>query len=234
MHKKYLIITGGSRGIGKATIERFLAVNWQIINISRTPCELPNVENVLLDLAKPESIAHAASLLTTKLQQANHTCLVHNAAYYQADSSTNLDLNHLYHTLKVNLISVVALNNIFIPLMLPQSSIIYIGSTLAEKAVPDNASYIISKHALIGLMRATCQDLAPQQIRTCCICPGLTDTQLLNESIPETTRSYLLNNKIIGKRLIQPTEIAELIYVCATQSVINGVVLHANLGQLAD
>jgi NAD(P)-dependent dehydrogenase (short-subunit alcohol dehydrogenase family) len=52
----------------------------------------------------------------------------------------------------------------------------FVGSTLSEKAVANTASYVTAKHAMVGLMRATCQDLAvaAAPVHTAAICPGFT------------------------------------------------------------
>jgi NAD(P)-dependent dehydrogenase (short-subunit alcohol dehydrogenase family) len=230
----YLVITGGSRGIGEKTIARFLQQGWKIVNLSRTACTLPEVINFSVDLSSATQIEQHADKLQQVLNNATKICLVHNAAFYKRDSADAMSLNDLQHTFAVNLFASVALNQIIIPLMKPNSSIIYIGSTLAEKAVPNAASYVISKHAIVGLMRVTCQDLKDKQIRSCCICPGLTDTKMLSETMDNNTISYLLENIVIGKRLIDPEEIAEVIHFCASNATINGITLHANLGQLAE
>jgi 3-oxoacyl-[acyl-carrier protein] reductase len=230
---KYLIMTGGSKGIGKKTIELFQQHQWKIINISRTNCELPEVINLNIDLTFPETLVKHTSSLEHTLQNAAQICLVHNAAIYNKDSVDTISQQELTQTLNANLISAALLNKMIIPLMPPASSIIYIGSVLATKAVRGSASYIISKHALIGLMRATCQDLMDRDIHTCCICPGLVDTDLLREAVDEPIIQHILATEVIGKRLIEPEEIARLIHFCADNQTINGAVINANLGQSA-
>jgi 3-oxoacyl-[acyl-carrier protein] reductase len=230
----FLVITGGSRGIGEKTIERFLQQGWKAINLSRSPCHISDVQNINLDLASPTQIQQKTEQLQHELKNAGKICLVHNAAFYKRDSVDTITLDDLNHTLTVNLSSAVLLNQIIIPNMQPGSSIIYIGSTLSEKAVPNSASYTISKHALVGLMRVTCQDLMDKQIRSCCVCPGLVDTKMLQETMDKETVNYLLENKVIAKRLIAPDEIADVIHFCAISATINGVTIHANLGQVAD
>lgn len=230
---KYLIITGGSRGIGEKTIAYFLERDWKIINISRTSSKLSDVTNIHIDLSSSHHIQNHLQKLHEITEDAL-ICLVHNAAFYKKDNIDSLSLTDLQATLETNVVSAAALNKIFIPFMLPGSSIIYIGSTLSEKAVPGSASYIISKHAIIGLMRATCQDLANVNIRSCCICPGLVNTKLLNDTLDKKTIDWLINNKIMGKRLIEPEEVAKIIYFVANNPIINGEVIHANLGQFAD
>lgn len=227
---KYLIITGGSRGIGEKTIHHFLQQSWRVINISRTLCNINEVVNFQIDLSCANEINQHSQNLRAIIEEKSIISLVHNAAFYKRDQVANLSLHDLQTTLETNVISPAALNQIWISKMLPGSSIIYIGSTLSTKGVPGNASYIVSKHALLGLMKATCQDLLSQQIHTCCICPGLVDTDLLKQSIPQPIVDQILT-QVMGQRLIEPDEIAKLIFFCADNPVVNGATIHANLGQ---
>ncbi len=232
--KKYLVITGGSKGIGEKTIAHFQAQGWIAINLSRTPCRLPGVVNITVDLASCGSIQAIAPQLLAAIKVPGQIALVHNAAFYQRDSINDIHLDVLQQTLQTNVVACVALNQILLPIMPPSSAIIYIGSTLAVKGVPGSASYIISKHAMVGLMKATCQDLIGKGIHTACVCPGLVDTDLLKQTMDVAAMNYLLEQVVIGKRLIQPQEIADVIYFCATHETINGVVIQANLGQVGD
>jgi NAD(P)-dependent dehydrogenase (short-subunit alcohol dehydrogenase family) len=107
-----------------------------------------------------------------------------------------------------------------------------VGSTLSEKAVPNSFSYVLSKHAQLGMMRATCQDLMGRDIHTALVCPGFTDTEMLRTHLgddPAVERMIAGMNSF--NRLIKPAEIAELIRWAHHNPVINGSVLHANLGQ---
>ena len=93
-------------------------------------------------------------------------------------------------------------------------------------------SYVVSKHAQLGMMRATCQDLMGSGIHTALVCPGFTDTEMLRTHIgvdPEVENAIASLNSF--DRLIEPEEIAELIRWGHHNPVINGAVLHANLGQ---
>lgn len=228
----YLIITGGSRGIGKAAIELFKKDNWEVINISRTACDIPGVRNFNIDLCEPGAIQQHRAQLISAVTNADKICLVHNASLFKIDDIKTMSDDGFRETLECNLVSVSALNTIFIPSMRPGSAIIYIGSTLSEMARPERASYIITKHALIGMMRASCQDLAGMNITTCCICPGFVDTTMLTGQADKATIDAIIKSKVSAGRLIKPEEIASLIHYCATNPVVNGSVLHANLGQL--
>ena len=84
---------------------------------------------------------------------------------------------------------------------------------------------------MIGMMRATCQDLAGRGIHTACICPGFTDTEMLRAHVPDDAMASVRAMSAFD-RLIDPDEIADCLYWSAQSPVINGSVLHANLGQI--
>jgi 3-oxoacyl-[acyl-carrier protein] reductase len=231
--KNLLILTGGSQGIGKATIEQFIESGWDAINLSRNPCTVSGVTHISVDFLSPDWKTACLSSLEAACKTAKKVSLVHNAAHYLSDSIQTIEENHLQQSMMLNAMIPAILTSHLIPVLPQGSSIIYIGSTLSEKAVKNNCSYSMSKHAIVGLMRATCQDLESMGIHTCCVCPGITDTAMLRARCQhqESTLDFL-KNLSSEKRLIEPREIADLIYFCANHSVINGSVLHAHLGQI--
>ncbi|WP_295389824.1 SDR family oxidoreductase [uncultured Thiodictyon sp.] len=226
------IVTGASSGIGRAIAARFLRDGDTVINISRHPCAEPGLENIHCDLAAPGAADGLASALAPWLAAADRVCLVHNASVMHRNRVDNLADADLRATLELNLVAPNALNRIAIPHLKPGSSILYIGSTLAEKAVPGVAGYVIAKHALVGLMRATCQDLAGRGIHTCMICPGFTDTPQFRALIGDDAGILAAITGLSAfDRLIEPEEIAEAVAFAARAPVLNGALIHANLGQ---
>ncbi len=81
------------------------------------------------------------------------------------------------------------------------------------------------------MMRATCQDLAGEKIHTACVCPGFTDTEMLREHIPEDVMPAIQEMSAY-ERLITPEEIAEALFWASQNPIINGSLIHANLGQI--
>jgi len=82
------------------------------------------------------------------------------------------------------------------------------------------------------MMRATCQDLAGRGIHTACVCPGFTDTEMLRAHVgedPEILKAIASMSTF--DRLVTPAEIATTIKFAADNQVLNGAVIHANLGQ---
>lgn len=232
MMKKYLVITGASRGIGFATAKLFVEHNFVVINLSRELCSQSEVINIQVDLAQQGFEENLQPRLLPHLENAETVVLVHNAARLEKDTVNQIQANSFRQILEINVVAPTILNRMILPTMKPGAAIIYIGSTLSEKAVAGTFSYVTTKHAVVGLMRATCQDLMGTHIHTACVCPGFTDTQML--------RTHLNNDEAILEqiknmnaqhRLIAPEEIAQTIYFAATQPVLNGAVIHANLGQ---
>jgi len=226
------IITGASVGIGKAAAARFLAAGYTVYNLSRRQCELEGVHNIPCDLADETAITAATTTLLTDVQQADKVCLVHNACQMRKDSATACASEDLAAVLQTNVVAANSLNQALLPQLPRGSSVLYIGSTLSEKAVAGTFSYVISKHAMLGMMRATCQDLMGSGIHTALICPGFTDTEMLRTHLnndPATLEAIASLNSF--NRLVQPAEIAEMICWANDNPVINGSVLHAHLGQ---
>lgn len=229
---KTLVITGASKGIGFDTARRFADADYRVINISRSSANDDRVENHSIDLALSDAESQLSELLGLALQE-GEICLVHNAGKLANDTADATETDAFEDIMRINVVGPHFINQMVIPKMHPGSSIIYLGSTLSEKAVPNTYSYVVSKHAVVGMMRATCQDLAGRQIHTTCICPGFTDTEML--------RTHIGNNAGILKeiaaastfdRLVKPQEIADTIWFAANNPVINGAVIHTNLGQV--
>lgn len=229
---KTAIITGGSAGIGAATAERFLADGYSVFNVSRRPCPVDGATSLACDLSDPAALAETASALLMQLSQSESACIVHNASQMMKDAVDDCDSDQLRQVLETNLVAANSLNQHLVPALKPGSSVIYIGSTLSEKAVANTFSYVISKHATLGMMRATCQDLMGRHIHTALVCPGFTDTEMLRSHLGNDEQVMQSIGAMNGfNRLVEPGEIADLIWFAHNNPAINGSILHANLGQ---
>ena len=230
--KKVMVITGGSKGIGLATCRRFLQQGYHVISVSRSAHPLPEVEHVAADLSVPEWLDGQGATLCKGVRGAQHITLIHNAAVTRADTTEAMTAAELQAVLQLNVVAAVQLNGLLLGVMAAGSSILYVGSTLSEKAVPNACSYIVAKHAQLGLMRSTCQDLMGRGVHTALVCPGFTDTEMLRAHVghEQQVLQDIAAMNAYG-RLVQPEEIAETLLFCAQNPVINGTVIHANLGQ---
>ena len=231
--KRIAVITGASSGIGKALAQRFSEKSDLVINISRRVCEISNVVNIRFDLSQANQFLDLEEELAKYIGKKALIRLIHNASRLDKDSHDHLSIDRFQTVLNVNLIAPIRINQILLPWMAAGSSIVYLGSTLSEKAVKGAYSYIITKHATIGMMRALCQELDGRQIHTGCVCPGFTDTEMLRAHLDYDEKLL----KRIGTnngfhRLISPDEIAKAIEFLCENETLNGSVIHANLGQI--
>ncbi len=228
------IITGGSRGIGLSSAKLFTEQGWDVISIARTPCPLNQVISLISDLTQANFLNELQPKLEPYLVGKPRVALVHNAGLTTFDSAIAHDRTELTRLLEVNIFSPLALNSLIVPLMGADSSIIYIGSMLSSESVPGSASYTIAKHAMVGAMRATCQDLwSHPHIHTCCICPRNVETDMLNEVFKDHAMLEEQKQRVSRQRLIKPEELADLIYHCSQTPIINGSVIDAHMGTLA-
>ena len=228
---KTLVITGASAGIGLETAKLFAADGYSLLTLSRRRCPLPEARHIFCDLADAHARASAVAELQAALPQASQICLVHNAGTLASGSLLDASEEHFKRAIEINTLAPHALNLGLIPKMAPGSSIIYLGSTLSEIAVPGSFAYVTTRHATLGMMRATCQDLVGTGIHTACVCPGFTDTEMLRDHLPAEALSSVAEANAFG-RLVEPNEIAECIRFVAAQPALNGAVVHANLGQI--
>ncbi len=230
---KLVFITGGSKGIGRATVETFLNNGYQVVNFSRSTLDLDGVTQIAVDMSKLDWVGACADQVAELAREAESICVIHNAAVLYKDSIRDLEAERLQQVLQLNVVAALQLNQLLLSSMKGGSSIIYVGSTLSEKAVAGSCSYVTSKHAVVGLMRATAQDLAGSGIHTACVCPGFTDTEMLREHLGhDQTILDAIAGGVTEGRLIQPQEIADTLWFASQNPVINGAVLHANLGQI--
>jgi NAD(P)-dependent dehydrogenase (short-subunit alcohol dehydrogenase family) len=228
-----LVITGASRGIGLAVAELFVKKGWQVLNLSRGKCPNNAVVTRQIDLSHSDVEQSLTKYIYEFIPEPRRICLVHNAATIFQDSALSVDIKAMRNAFQLNVFTPAILNKLISPLMSDGSSILYIGSTLSEKGIPGRATYVSSKHAIAGLMKVTCQDLKGRQIHTACICPGFTATEMLVQHLHSSPSAYasILSMQTMS-RLIEPYEIANFLYFCASNPSVNGGVLHCNLGQV--
>ncbi len=230
--KKVLIITGASRGIGLATARKFAANGFTAFNVARSHAG-DGIHHIPVDLTAADWVARNGAAIRAACIGADQIALIHNAGAIIKDSVHAFDAAEFQRVMAINVTAPTQLTALLLPEMKPGSSVIFVGSTLSEQAVANSLAYVTSKHALLGVMRATCQDLAGSGIHTACVCPGFTDTEMLRAHVGHSGEILqALAGAVTFGRLIRPEEIAETLWFCSQNPVLNGAVIHANLGQI--
>jgi NAD(P)-dependent dehydrogenase (short-subunit alcohol dehydrogenase family) len=242
-HRKTIILTGASRGIGHATVKRFSAAGWRVITCSRQPfsdkCPWPMgpEDHIQVDLADPVNVGMAISEMRRRREAGGSRldALVNNAAISpknerkeRLDSlSTPMDLWHrVFH---VNFYAPILLaRGLIKELEAAKGSIVNVSSIAGTRVHPfAGTAYATSKAALAGLTREMAHDFGPHGVRVNAIAPGEIDTAILS---PGTDK---LVEQIPMRRLGRPEEVADIIYyLCSdSSSYITGAEIHINGGQ---
>lgn len=235
LNGKTALITGASRGIGKEialTLNKFGA-NVSICDIDKTGLEKTFSElegkNLcqVVDLSNPNNISDIVNKTINTFGKID--ILVNNAGIYKPCSFTEISMDLFETIYKVNLRAVFLLMKECIPHMQQNQwgRIINIASISGKIGRKFNGAYAASKHGVLGLTRVASAEYADQGITVNAICPGVVDTQIVEETKKDSAKLYGLNendmyqatvNAIPIKRLIKPQEVADLALFLASNS----------------
>ena len=239
---RVVLITGASRGLGRATAERFLALGATVAVHVRTPERADELAQSLGEraVAAPGDLRDASSARQVVSNVVGRfgrlDVLVNNAAVAFATKIDAIPEHEWRETLDVNLTAPFHTIQAAIPTMKAQGNgrIINVSST-AGRAVSTlaGAHYTASKAGLLGLTRAAAKELGPFGITVNAVCPGLFDTELARGNATEERLETLRKNFPV-QRLGRPEELAELICYLASEHAgyINGASIDINGGSL--
>lgn len=240
---KVALITGGSRGIGKAISERFAKEGYDLIvnykeRINRAE-ELKNeIENkynvnvmlVKADLSKEESIIEMVNEITKEYEKID--VLVNNAGIVIDKEFNDRTVKDWEETLKVNLIAPFVLTKLIGKKMFEKKdgAIINISSTNGINTYyPSSVDYDASKSGLISLTYDSAVEYSPY-VRVNCVAPGWVNTEMNKELEEDFIKEE--TEKILVKRFAEPEEIANVVYFLASDeaSFINSEVIKVDGG----
>jgi NAD(P)-dependent dehydrogenase (short-subunit alcohol dehydrogenase family) len=188
MPTKTIAISGGSRGIGRATAEAFARQGWTVAVAARTAPALDAMRadwsvqfpaaalhTFVADLATPDGCQAWADALATDCPAID--ALVHNAGAFAPATLLHGD-DPLPQFLATNLLSAHYLTRACLPTLRASGAghIVTIGSVATTDWPPPMSAYALSKYALEGWHRAIATELATEGIRTTLIRPGGTFT----------------------------------------------------------
>lgn len=235
-----MILTGASRGIGHATVQRFNREGWRVITCSRHPfpsaCPWGGGEDnhVQIDLADPNKTIAGIEGLRAKLG-GRLDALVNNAGISPKAgdggrlSTLDTDLRAWGHVFHVNFFaSVILARGLKDELAAAKGAVVNVTSIAGSRVHPfAGAAYATSKAALKALTREMAHDFGPLGVRVNAIAPGEVETSILS---PGTDK---IVEKLPLRRLGQPDEVASVIYfLCSEESsYVSGTEIEVNGGQ---
>ena len=240
LKEKTALITGASRGIGKAIALKFaeqgafVGINYLSNNKEAEKTLKTIIENsgngILLkgDISKSEEIEKIIQTLIEKRKQIN--ILVNNAGIYNRNNFEYISQKNWEKTLSVNLTSCYTLCKKTIPFMPTNSKIIFISSQLALKGSAHGADYATSKAGMLGLMRSLALELSNKKINVNAVAPGTIETDLIANYSKEMKNKRI--NEIPLKRLGKTKDVANTCLFLASDlsNYITGETINVNGG----
>lgn len=240
------VITGGSRGIGKAIATGFAQAGADLFLCSRKEDEIRTaaeeihnqtgvrVEYTAANMAKRDDVRRLADLAIQRLGKVD--ILVNNAGWnipQPIDAIRDEDWDYL---LELNLTSCMALTRAVVPGMKERrwGRVIHISSIMGLASTPQRNAYSATKSALIGMAKASALDLGPFGITVNCIAPGPIATEM-PMSILSKPQQDALAARTAMNRWARPEELigAALLLASEAGSYITGTVIVVDGGALA-
>ncbi len=230
-----IVITGGSKGMGKAMAGKFAAAKNNIFISSRNEAQLAEtadelnkkydgrIEYFVADLSKKEEVLGFAKWLTEKKIQTD--ILINNAGQFVPGSIYNEPEGNLDQMIDINLYSAYHLTRALLPEMMKNKSghIFNICSIAALKAYSNGGSYSISKYALMGFSKNLREEMKPFNIKVTTVYPGAVFT------------SSWEGADIEPQRIMEVDDIATVVFAASLlspQACVEDIVIRPELGDL--
>ncbi|MDA0822494.1 MAG: SDR family NAD(P)-dependent oxidoreductase [Proteobacteria bacterium] len=241
---KTALVTGASRGIGRAIAQAFAREGANVALNARDLARLEETASALraqyavefstyaCDVSDREKVDDMVSAIE---QSAQIDILVNNAGMHKSASFMDHSFEDFKNIVEVNLYSVFHVTQAALPKMIARKAgrIINIASSAGKWGSRNQSAYNASKHAVVGITRCLGLELAPHNILTNAICPWVVETDLADSFMREHSAAAgvdadvfmnTLKNSVPLKRWIQPEEVANLAVFLASEesSYING------------
>ena len=246
---KVALITGGSRGIGAATVRMFVAAGAKVF-FSYEKATNPAAE-LVEELGEANCAAAACNLSGTDTAQqlvdatiqrfGRLDILIANHGVWPSQDASieNMSDAQWRNTVAINLDSVFALIKHSVAKMRRQTKsgnaaghIVLVSSTAGQRGEAFHADYAATKGALISMVKGLSTELAKDGIYVNCVAPGWVNTDMSADALNDAkTRDLILNSIPLG-RVATPEEIAApILFLCTTQAgFITGEVFNVNGG----
>lgn len=235
---KTAIVTGGSRGIGRAISEALLRSNCQVIITSTGKCpdwcgEYQCCEHRRVDFLDSVSIKN---FLEEIISRKSIDILINNAGIQIPHSVYELNEEDWDKVLKVNLYGSMQMMRALTPKMKAsgKGKILNISSIAGIISKPCQSAYSASKSGLIGLTRSSALDMASYNVLINALCPGTTSTDMVESLLTEDQKRTIRAGIPLG-RFARVKEIADFaLFLCSDlNTYITGQTIVVDGGALA-
>jgi 3-oxoacyl-[acyl-carrier protein] reductase len=229
---KTVLITGGSRGIGRVTAKLFAESGAQVVitynankeAAAQTLADLGPGNHAMfqLNLADPSSVENLFKSFNAKYERLD--ILVNNAAVHLPVKVLETDFTSWKQswddTLKANLVGPSNMCFFAAQLMVKQQSgkIINISSRGAFRGEPENPAYGASKAGINSMSQSLAIVLAPHNVSVHIIAPGYVETEMVTEKLEGASGEAIRGQSPFG-RVAKPEEVARLVAVYASEGL---------------
>ncbi len=232
--KELVVVTGGSKGIGKAIIHKFAAAGYDIVTCARNQAALNEmaqevinlygvqVHTMVADLSKRVAVADFATFIKSKGEVG---VLVNNTGVFIPGQIHTEEEGSLEKMIETNLYSAYHLTRAIVPQMKARKSghIFSMGSIAGLTAYEHGGSYAISKWAMLGFTKCLRAELKGDGIKVTSILPGATYT------------SSWEGVDLPVERFMKSEDVAEAVwsaYQMSPQTVVEEIVIRPQLGDI--
>ncbi len=214
------VVTGGTRGIGAATVEAFRRAGAEAVAVARSTHG---------DLADPAVCRKAAASVGGPV----HALVVNHGIWIAEEAPlAAMDEAQWRRTMAANLDSVFHVVRAFAPLLADGGAVVLVASTAGQRGEALHADYAASKGAVISLTKSLAIEFAPR-VRVNCVAPGWVDTTMCDLPFAGGGRSRI-EAGIPLQRVADPADIAgPIVFLCSDLARhVTGEILNVNGGSV--
>ena len=227
LSNKTALVTGASRGLGRATATRLADAGARVIVhysasreaadnlVSEIRAKGGQADAIGGDLAQPDA-AHKLAEAVKALGIAKLDILVNNAGVAQFATIEEQTIEDFDRHFAINVRAPFFLTQQLLPLLGEGSSVIFLSSVVARVAFDHTSAYSATKGAVEVLTRNLAKELGPRGIRVNAVAPGAIDTDMAKDFLgTEESREYVKSIQAL-KRIGQPDDIADAVLFLAS------------------
>lgn len=240
LHDKVALVTGASRGIGRAIAESFVAHGAAVVLVARSEAIIALADSLREAGGKATAVQgdvndEATVRACIKLCRGEHgrlDILVNNAGAMPLAMLGMISLDESRRLFDLNVISMVNMTQYAARMMKAGASIINLAS-IAWRGLPGASVYSASKAAVVGFTLAAAKELGPRGIRVNAVAPGFIDTDL-TRGLAADVQQRTLASILLG-RIGRPQDVANLAVFLASDlsSYVTGQILGVDGGMPA-
>jgi 3-oxoacyl-[acyl-carrier protein] reductase len=245
LKNKNVLVTGGSRGIGKACVELFLKAGANVAftyNFAKKEADKiiddykksSKIKCYKLNLANTNGIEKKVKQLLSDF--GNIDILINNAGIWKEAAIDKMTIEEWNEMMNVNLTSTYLMTKLLVPKMKENrfGRIINIASTAGQRGEAFHSHYAASKGGMISLTKSLAAELGEYNITVNCVAPGWVITDMTTDSLAETEVYKKVLSDIPLNKIAQPEEIAGPVLFLASHlaSHITGEIFNVNGGSV--